>query len=64
MSAFREWIPVSERLPEADGEYETLIKPLLEDEPFAKVQRYEKQAHPAINGWQQAPTTHWRPLVR
>lgn len=48
-----------EALPQQDGMYETLIKPIL-GEPFERVQRYEKQAHPAINGWTHARVTHWR----
>lgn len=57
---FREWIPVRERLPDVDGMYETLIKPLLEDKSYAKVQQYTKQQHPAISGFQHMPVTHWR----
>lgn len=62
MADYREWIPVRERLPEHDGNYATLVKPLLDDEPYERVQRYTRQDHPAISGWQHAPTTHWRPL--
>lgn len=62
MEAVREWIPVRERLPEVDGEYETLVKPLLEEQHFEQVQRYTKQAHPAITGWTINRVTHWRPL--
>lgn len=61
-SRYGEWIPVAERLPEVDGAYETQIKPLLEDERIVKVQRYTKQAHPAISGWQHMPVTHWRAI--
>jgi hypothetical protein len=55
----REWIPVREAMPAVNGKYETLIKPIL-GEPFEKVQRYEKQAHPAFSGWRYMPVTHWR----
>ena len=61
-ASYHEWIPVRERVPDADGDYATLIKPLLEDEPFERVQRYTKQAHPAISGFRYMPVTHWRPL--
>ena len=56
---YREWVPVNERLPEKDGEYETRIQPLL-GESFEKLQRYVKQAHPGISGWSDMPVTHWR----
>lgn len=61
-TAHREWIPVRERLPEQDGEYETLVKPLLEETSYPVKQRYTRQAHPAISGFQHMPVTHWRPL--
>lgn len=57
-----EWIPVRERLPDQDGVYDTMVLPLLESEPHEQRQRYERQEHPAINGWQFAHTTHWRPI--
>lgn len=59
MSAYREWIPVSESLPERAGKYRTLVKPLLDDESYELVQTYTPQEHPAISGWSRAPTTHW-----
>lgn len=58
--AYREWIPVRERLPTEPGIYLTLVKPLLEDTPYEQEQRYTPQPHRAISGWQYAPTTHWR----
>lgn len=57
---YREWIPCRERLPALAGTYATLVKPLLEDEPYEQVQRYTPQAHQAISGWQYGRTTHWR----
>lgn len=56
---FREWIPVRERLPEQDGQYATLVKPVLGD-AFEKVQGYKRQEHSFISGWQFMPVTHWR----
>lgn len=58
--AYREWIPVRERLPVEAGTYATLVKPLLDPEPYEREQRYTPQAHPAISGWQWGQTTHWR----
>lgn len=56
----REWIPVSERLPEVEGIYATLVKPLLDPEPYEQHQKYTPMAHPGISGWQYGQTTHWR----
>lgn len=57
---YAEWIPVKELLPNLEGVYWTLVKPLLEDESYEQRQKYTPQAHPAVSGWQYAPTTHWR----
>ena len=58
---YREWIPVSERLPAQVGRYATLVHPLLDSEPYEQVQQYTPMAHLGISGWQYGRTTHWRP---
>lgn len=57
---FREWVPVRERLPDQDGLYDTMIKPLLGSEHVGKAQHFKAHAHPAISGWEHMPVTHWR----
>lgn len=55
------WIPVSERLPENNGHYWTEVAPMF-GSPFVVMQRYSKQNHIFISGWEKSKVTHWKPV--
>ena len=54
----QKWIPVSERLPEKDGDYLIYVTVPFSGSKFMTVMHYEKDA--SISIWQD--TTHWQPL--
>jgi hypothetical protein len=58
------WIPVSERLPEVSGRYNTRIsQPSVNGLPHSTYEHYGYDDYDVILGWfNSLPYTHWRPL--
>lgn len=57
-----QWIPVGERLPDVDGDYLVVSKPLLEDCGYVYSATFEKPKHTSFNPWSMSGVTHWMPL--